>query len=217
MQDYIELDSVSYKKLVALKNKAEGKSIFLIGGGPSLKDFDFSRLKGKFTIGVNKCYEKIIPDLLYFSDSCFYDWYKPEIDALKCEKASIANTLKQPFNIIKLGCTGETGLEMRFGNVRHGSNSGHAALNVTYHLRPKQVFLLGFDMKQEDNNTHWHSGYQDKKRSSGPLFSANKWIENFKTVSVHYRNVNFKIWNCNPESNLYCFPGARLEEALKEI
>lgn len=212
-QEFIELDPFSYKMLQDLRKKIEGNDLFIIGGGPSLKGFDFNKLKGKFTIGINKAYESIIPTILYYSDKCFYDWYGPKIDSLQCKKATISD-VKKP-DTIKLGCTGTDGLEMRFGNIRHGQNSGYAALNLAFHLRPKHIFLLGFDMQQTDNQEHWHSGYSDKRKVTGPLFSANKWVESFKTIATPLAQTGVKVFNCNPDSGLLCFPFCDIKTVLK--
>ena len=54
----------------------EGRRCFIVGGGPSLKDFDFSQLKGALTIGINRAFERFDPTILFSADERFwrYQW-----------------------------------------------------------------------------------------------------------------------------------------------
>ena len=65
----------------------KGETVYIVAGGPSLQDFNFSRLEGKKVIATNKAF-MFVPDcdVLYWTDSRFYNWYKKEIDALTCLK-----------------------------------------------------------------------------------------------------------------------------------
>lgn len=58
----------SIKKLTALKDTHKGERCIIIGNGPSLKNTDLSRLKGSFTVGMNRFY-MAFPEL-GFSTSC---------------------------------------------------------------------------------------------------------------------------------------------------
>ena len=70
----------------------EGETIYIIGGGPSLKNFDFRSLAGSRTIAVNKAmFFYPNADVLYWTDSRFYTWYKNDIDNFK--------SLKRPTSI----------------------------------------------------------------------------------------------------------------------
>ena len=51
----------------------KGKRCFIIGGGPSLSDFDFDILKDELTIGINKTLIQFSPTLNYSMDKRFYD------------------------------------------------------------------------------------------------------------------------------------------------
>lgn len=48
------------------------KTCFILGGGPSLKDFDFNLIKDYPTIGVNKSFIKFPTDIMYAMDIRFY-------------------------------------------------------------------------------------------------------------------------------------------------
>ena len=58
-----------------LPDKAwEGKPCFIIGGGPSLEGFDWNRLKGKRTIGINRAFEKFEPTIIFSMDTRYLRW-----------------------------------------------------------------------------------------------------------------------------------------------
>lgn len=54
----------------------EGEAVFVIGGGPSVKGFDFSRLKGRRIIAVNNAGFDLVPwaDVLFWADARWFDW-----------------------------------------------------------------------------------------------------------------------------------------------
>ena len=51
----------------------EDKRCILMGGGPSIVDFDFSLIENELTIGVNKSFIKFPTNIVYCMDMGFYD------------------------------------------------------------------------------------------------------------------------------------------------
>lgn len=52
----------------ALDNLHRGRPIFVLSTGPSLRGFDFRRLDGHVTIGVNRIVEYYHPSIMFFVD-----------------------------------------------------------------------------------------------------------------------------------------------------
>jgi hypothetical protein len=52
----------------------EDQRCFIIGGGESLKGFDFSKLKNELVIGVNRAYEVVDCTINYAMDNNLYRW-----------------------------------------------------------------------------------------------------------------------------------------------
>ena len=46
----------SVRRLAALKDIHQGERCFIIGNGPSLRQTDMSKLRGEFTLGMNRIY-----------------------------------------------------------------------------------------------------------------------------------------------------------------
>jgi len=196
--------------------------IFIVGGGPSLKDFDFSQLRDEITIGINKAFAFFDPTIIFSMDRRFWLWvekasgadgFTPELrdrfidyrHGFKCW-LDPHNQLFTP-DITRIRCHpdllwGET-LEEGIG---HGLNSGYAALNLAYVLGFKEIYLLGFDMKGSGGRQAWfHEGYAKPYVTSDSVYS--KMIYQFeKYAAPRLAEMGIKVWNCSPDSNLMCFP-----------
>lgn len=200
-----------YKRIGKIEPIFKDNTIFLIGGGPSLKDFDFKRLKGKRTIAINKAF-LFYPeaDALYWTDSRFYTWYKDDINKFKGMK--VTNKPKpNRHDIINLQDTGRDGLEMRPTAIRHGNNSGYAAINLAVHLGANRIVLLGYDMKMLNKVTHWHDGYDIVQ---SPNVYARSMLPYFDGLVNPLHELDIEVYNGNLDSAIKCFPRINLDVAL---
>jgi hypothetical protein len=88
----------------------------------------------------------------------------------------------------------------------NGTNSGYVALNLAYTMRPRELYLFGFDMQRGPNNeAHWYPDYpwNPKASSSGKL---NEWSRQFDTVAQQFRRQGVKVFNVSDRSLLQQFP-----------
>lgn len=133
---------------------------YVIGGGPSLKGFDFSKLAG-YKIGANKsalvancdclvsmdgqyareCYD----ELLGYPGEIILGLVRPEYENNKLPNATYVKSIRQ------------RGLS-KDPTVLYGLNSGYSAVDVAYKKGFTQINLLGFDMKMGETK-HFHDGY----------------------------------------------------------
>jgi uncharacterized Rossmann fold enzyme len=180
----------------------KNQTCFIIGGGSSLEKFDFNLLKNKNIIAINKAF-KYVPfaSVLYWSDIRFYEWEKEEI--LKFKGLKYTN---KPFptenDIINLRDSGRDGLEKDPSALKHGNNSGYAAINLAYHLGCNRIILLGYDMKLINNKSHFHEGYKDTKQNN-ELYQSMK--KSFPLLSKELEENHIKVINLNIDSDLDCF------------
>lgn len=198
----------------------KGKPCFIIGGGPSLTDFNWDLLKGKLTIGINRVYEKIDPTIIYGQDPRFVRWI------LMGKYGDTAKTkfLQSPALKIWLNTTGEHlpekiyilkcwrnyvearsafPLTMKEG-IGHGSNSGYGALNLAACLGANPIYLLGYDMQRENERTHWHDGHPERTPDHVP----ESFKKHFISAAEFLEKKNICVINLNPKSALTCFPKA---------
>lgn len=183
---------------------------YIVGGGPSLLGFDWSCLKDKRVIAVNRSFE-VLPDAecVYFSDLRFWDWHKDSLVKHRAKKISgIRRMSHEAIETYKI--TGLTGLDMDPGCLRQGNNSGYGAINLAVHLGAKEIILLGFDMQFSSGRSHWHDGY--------PVLNAErvfrKMMGFFDTLVEPLKQLDVSVLNANPSSLLTAFPKISLEEAL---
>ena len=184
--------------------------IFIVGGGASLNGFDWSLLKDRYVIAVNRAFE-VLPsaEVVYFSDLRFWQWNSAELVNHKGQKVSLMRKMKHK-KVELYTATGVTGLDMSPGCLRHGNNSGYAAINLAAHLGAKEIVLLGFDMKFTNSQCHWHDGYPVVNLER----SFDKMRKFFATLVSPLQELNIKVFNANLESSLDVFPKIKYDEAL---
>lgn len=206
------------------KNRVErlwpGETFVLIAGGPSLTQADVDAVRGQArVIAVNTAYQ-IAPwaDVLYATDGVWWAHHQTRGVAEFCGlKFSIAvpATPKKPADVCQLRDTGRLGLELDPRGLRHGKNSGYAAINLAVHLGASRIVLLGYDMKVS-NKTHWH-GNHPWQMEPGPswLLSVASWREHYKTLVAPLQALGIAIVNASRDTALTCFPRVSLADALR--
>jgi len=199
-------------KYTKVKPIWKGETVFIVGGGPSLSKFNFNLLKGRNIIAINKSI-KSCPwaQILYWTDSRVYSWLKDDIEKFKGDKYTI-KPFNTPLNVKALKNTGTSGLELDPVGIRHGNNSGFAAINLAYHLGVKRIILLGFDMGNIGQKSHYHDGYP-------VLMTSNKTYEErmlptFNSLVKPLEENGVEIINASMVSKIKCFKRMPIEKAL---
>ncbi len=186
---------------------------FIIGGGPSLKEFDFSKLKNEFTIGVNRAYEKFDCTINFAMDRDLYSWITHGKLGLGSQTkfhdfkgfpvwldASMYNYPNGVF-IVKKSATNRLSESIEAG-IGGGTNSGYGAFCLAVALGANPIYLLGFDMKGDgEKQAWWHNGYPDKQNNK--IYAS--FINDFKRVAEELRIKKIKVFNLNYDSDLKCF------------
>ena len=197
------------------------KEVFVIGGGSSLKDFDFGKLNEKDTIIVNKAIQ-YVPNPTYFITIDFTVLKKmSRIYDISPTKIFVANFTKpylqekegrivdirfplvyklEDFNMIIKSYKTE-GMGIKFNDFRNGDNSGFCALQLAVVLGYEEIYLLGIDLNV-DKETHFHGGYGESKEKF--VKKLDKYYENFVIGLNELKNKkpNIKVISCSPISKL---------------
>jgi len=193
---------------------------FIIGGGESLKGFDFSKLKNELVIGVNRAYEAIDCTINYAMDHNLYRWItggelgqeaKKKFEDFKGIPVWLNSAgydyPKGIFILNKLS-NHKRNFIMKDG-LRSGTNAGLGALSLAVCLGANPIYLLGFDMKGRDGKqTWWHDGYPENQIDR--IYES--FILDFKRVESELREKGVQVINLNPESKLKCFEFGELED-----
>lgn len=175
----------SIKKLNALKNTHQGERCIIIGNGPSLKNTDLSKLKGSFTIGMNRFYmafrdlgfntsclltvndlviEQCAQDLRTLSIPTFVSWRGRKW----IEPSPNLHYLYTSYNLPRFNGNAT-------GRLWEGATVTFVAIQLAYFLGFKQVVLIGVDhsfstvgtpnttiTSAGDDPNHFHPGYFGK-------------------------------------------------------
>lgn len=203
-----------------------GKPAFLIGGGPSLKGFDWRRLKGKRTIGINRAFEKFDPTIIFSMDTRYLDWVERNVyghavkmkllksAAYKVWQCTYIASLPAFIFIVKVWRDYQQGARAFTSSMKdglgHGDNSGYAALNLACCLGANPIYLLGFDGKHEENATHWHEGHPSKQLPAQLV----KFGKFFAWAAPIIKARGIEVINLNPDSAINCFTKRTTEGIL---
>lgn len=200
----------------------DGATVTIVAGGPSLKGFDFARLKGRPTIAINRAFEVVEkPDILWWSDWEF--WLKNSA-AIKAHGAAWKVTGERNANDLAryqiLGApeievllfTGLDGYDEKAGCIRHGNNSGYAAIHLAAKLGAAKIVVLGLDMKHgPGDSTHWHGGYAVRRQERTLTHMMAPY---FPSLADALTARGIKVVNGCQDSTVTCWPRVSIDEAL---
>ena len=195
------------------ENAWKGQRCFIIGGGTSLEDFDFSQLKNEFTIGVNRAFEKIDCTINFAMDHNLYSWITDgKLGQITQDKFAdykgfpvwldgAGYDYPRGVFILEKTATHKLGSSIKDG-IGGGTNSGFGAFNLAVCLGANPIYLLGFDMKGKDGKqAWWHNGYPDKQGDK--IYKS--FINDFKRVTEELDKRRIQVFNLNYHSDLKCF------------
>lgn len=196
-----------------------GSTIVIFATGPSLCQEDVDYVRGKApTIAINDAY-RLAPwaDVLYSSDNPWWKKHKgvPTFQGLKF---GICPRKKQKFHfghfpdIHALENTGSQGLEREPTGLRHGLNSGYAAINLAYHFGATRILLLGYNMSHLRGKSHFFGDHQGLSNSSSYI----TFLRQFPYLRDELRKEGVQVINCTDETRLHAFREAPLRDVLPE-
>jgi len=182
----------------------KGETVVILGGGPSLTGKDVDYCKGKARImAINNAY-LIAPwaDVLYACDSLWWSHHQPYLTTFSGQKWTCS---KEAGDRYKLNCVAykfETSVSFRPGIIHLGSNSGFQALNLAVLFGVRRIILLGYDMSNQDGNTHWHGNHPVGLRKSSDY---QDFIAAFNSAFWDLTRAGIEVINCSRFSKLLCF------------
>jgi len=209
-----------------ITSKFNNEEVFIIGGGPSLKGFDFSLLKDKNTICVNHSFKDVPnPDVLVFLDWNMVETYIDDEQFRQITKVTswnLLSTRKEPCMPLRKEL--EPSTFMTFGNFHSGLGyfknmqemhkvvvSGDYALLYAMKCNPSKIYLVGFDgcPPKEGQHNQYHNIHKYMEKTNMYQISA-KQHERIKKLQGSYVHYDMKnIINLNPDS---CITAWKKEE-----
>lgn len=185
-----------------------GKTVAVLGNGPSLADTDLSQIDPDTTIAVNASAEKM-PDaaVLFARDLTWCLANRRLIEAW----AGLAVTTNRRAALT---------LGMRYVDmdrrddfpprgtpvIRYGVSSGHAAVALVIAMGAVQILLYGFDGRSVAGRTHWHDHYE-----TDPHIYASRFVPAWRGWAAAAAAVGCRILNATPGSAITEFPFAETQ------
>lgn len=181
-------------------------TVYILGGGPSLTNFDVNLLKGRRVIAVNNAY-KLAPwiPVMYYGDCRWLQQHKQELLNFAGLKLTTCPThLKRPGILVLRKESGRKGISFNKKFVLWNGNSGGCAVNIAVQLGAKKIVLLGFDMRKIDGECNWHREHPDADNKRKDPY--HKFLKNFEKIADDLKRKEIECINATPDSALKLFP-----------
>lgn len=186
-----------------------GRPCYVVGGGPSLRGFDFELLRGELTIGANRVFEFFAPTILLAIDSRFYRWvyegkYGEEalrkLVAFKGPKVGVRISAPHVPGVVEIKSLGARGPIVPISEgIYHGNNSGYSAVALALALGADPVYVLGIDLRYAGPEgakvSHFHSGHPERTLERE---LRNKCLPPFVDLSRSKEGARVRIVNPEP-------------------
>ena len=195
--------------------------IFIIGGGSSLRGFDFSKLRNKDTIAVNmSALDVPNPTYCITADSNIFrkvqeGYFKnvkttwvlvtnPNHCTMKWQDGRFRN-IKNGF-VYNLFCMNVVirnadveGIGFTFNDFKTGYNSGFCGFQLAVLLGYKKIYLLGFDLVS-GSRCHYHHRYGGRKIDKESL---DRYYDNFVLALKEIKEkTTIEVFSCSDISRL---------------
>ena len=196
--------------------------VALIGGGPSLKGFNFDKLNPCRCIAINRALEQVPAKVLWWSDERFWRRngdaiarHPAELKATGLRKAD-SRFHSYPHPIQTYRFTGMLGWDDREDCLRHGNNGGYAAMHLAPKLGAMTLVLFGFDMGYDAGGaTHYHDGHGYATRPEANL--TRQMLPHFVHLVAPLKTRGIAVFNANPDSRIDCWPRITPDEGVEIV
>jgi len=183
----------------------DGKSAVIVGGGPSLKVFDWSKLLGSplRSIAINGAYQSLPNATIWFTeDARVVSRFGPLEDFQSFQGIKLLHLLDEGYlpeitpyldqlTIIPKKQNAKFWSKRWEDGLSVSSNSGIGALNVADLLGASTIFLLGFDCRSDSSTVeNFHSLYpKDWAVGAGVLADYASDFKHWAALHLRHRKV----------------------------
>jgi len=173
--------------------------ITIVAGGWSASQFDLGKLPGTI-IGVNDA-GLLVPhvDVIVSMDRL---WAENRMDQLRGLRKPTWLRRRTLMNIDLTGCPWVTPFENDHQSTElcdtpgtlNGTHSGFCALNLAYQMRPRTLYLVGFDMARgPKGEAHWFPPYPWSASSTGAA-RLDVWAKQFDGAAAQLREAGIQTF-----------------------
>lgn len=207
-----------------LDNLYQGLPVYVVSTGTSLRGFDFQRLNGKITIGINRIVEYYHPTILHFIDKTAHQTHEKALrnynGMIICGEGagptvSHANVFEikrnvDTFELSENVTSISKKVSRSFSDGLYGGGAGCTALHTAILLGGNPIYLLGYDFYEDDGR---YFDEYDTSRNNKYLLGAYQIA--FEGIE-HLAREDWipKIYNGNPRSRMTAFPSVDVDTVL---
>lgn len=196
----------------------DDKPVAIVGAGPSLKGFDYERLRGRAYVLAVKSAIFEIPwaDAGTGIDAPRYmEWTERlrETSMPIYWAASGVHALAALPNVTFLHRLESDGMTGDLGALSGGGSSGYAAVNLAVHKRARRIALFGFDY--DGVKDEWHANekhYRNPRNQS--VLKYRQWARRFEQLAPILKAKGVELVNACPNSAIDAFPRMDIETAV---
>ena len=88
----------------------------------------------------------------------------------------------------------------------NGTNSGMVAMNLAWRMKPKKLYLFGFDMCRSPlGSPYWHDPYPWAPGGGTKPGKYDEWSKQFDTVASAFAAIGTDVVNCSLVSKIESF------------
>ena len=223
------LTTDNYKKISSLKAKYNNQRCFIIGGSPSIKNLDLSKLNSEITFSVNRGYKN-------FDDKFTHSTYHIIQDKLLFEEDDITNEipLDKIDNLILYA-----GIDFKknddkviYYDYMHMMNYEHkifepdltkklvegysvifTCMQIACYMAFSEIYMIGVDLDFNNIKGHSYTDIKGEKRRARKSILNQQIMYDYIEKGVKFLNhINIKVFNASPIGCLDCMPRVNFEE-----
>lgn len=186
--------------------------ISIVACGPSALVCGAAEAPG-WVLAVNDAYRHVRHDAILSMDGRWAMHRVPELQgpgaplylrrrAVGHVNPELIKTLQR--NLVVFECDNHSPYFGKHQCQLNGQNSGYCAINLAYVLRPKRVFLFGFDHKGD----HFHPESEWRQRGEGLRNTPEKfkvWSRDYKVARELFAERGIEVINTNRDSGIRAF------------
>lgn len=195
--------------------------VTVIASGPSAAAVDLTRAGG-YVIAVNDaaihcpCQVDAVVSMDRLWTEHRWAWLLYRRGPTWLRRSAVQNLKDRWDELVVFDCDHTTNEPSR--TQINGKNSGACALNLALQLKPRRVFLIGFDMRRQLERAYWHAPHEWSHPRGGTTNGKYaEWAGAFAGVARHAAENGVEILNVSPSSAIPDFRKITPQQYLQEL
>lgn len=194
----------------------KGETVFMVGGGPSLRGVSLDCLRGRRVVAINSSYLKVpFADLLFFGDARWFLEHREGLDiaAFKGRIASCSSSVSHPRVLNLNRVVPPPGYAEARDAVASQRTSLQGAMNLVGHLGARKIVLVGIDMgRAPDGVSHHHAPHPWPPRPGNVVWDEQMHM--LESIVEPLKRHKIEVVNTSPVSRIPWWPKQSLQDVL---